>query len=119
MSELIEPSDVCAQANNEPKVAENRAIYVSNLARDTNEQEIKEVFQKFGIIDQRADGNKRIRMYMDEHGGFNGDCLIIYFKKESVDLAIRMMDEYYFRFDDRSQGVIRVTVSVRLTHANA
>lgn len=66
------------------------------------------MFQKYGIIDQGADGNKRIRMYTDEHGSFNGDCLIVYFKKESVDLAIRMMDEYYFRFDDRSQGVIRV-----------
>ncbi|KAL1604459.1 hypothetical protein SLS59_003651 [Nothophoma quercina] len=97
-----------AEANKKPKVQENRAIYVSNLPRDTNETEIEDEFKKYGIIDQGADGNKRIKMYKDEEGNFNGDCLIVYFKKESVDLAIRMMDEYYLRIEDQSQGTIRV-----------
>ncbi|KAF3042244.1 hypothetical protein E8E11_000410 [Didymella keratinophila] len=97
-----------ADANKKPKVQENRAIYVSNLPRDTNEIEIEEEFKKYGIIDQGADGNKRIKMYKDDEGNFNGDALIVYFKKDSVDLAIRMMDEYYFRIEDQSQGVIRV-----------
>lgn len=101
-------SDVYTQANKKPKVQENRAIYVSNLPRDTNETEIEEEFKKYGIIDQGADGNKRIKMYKDEEGNFNGDCLIVYFKKDSVELAIRMMDDYYFRIEDQSQGKIRV-----------
>jgi HIV Tat-specific factor 1 len=96
------------QANKKPKVQENRAIYVSNLPRDTNETEIEEEFKKYGIIDQGADGNKRIKMYKDDEGNFNGDALIVYFKKDSVDLSIRMMDEYYFRIEDQSQGVIKV-----------
>jgi HIV Tat-specific factor 1 len=91
------------QANKKPKVQENRAIYVSNLPRDTNEAEIEEEFKKYGIIDQGADGNKRIKMYKDDEGNFNGDALIVYFKKD-----VRMMDEYYFRIEDQSQGVIRV-----------
>ncbi|KAJ4343124.1 hypothetical protein N0V95_006739 [Ascochyta clinopodiicola] len=95
-------------ANKKPKVQENRAIYVSNLPRDTNETEIEDEFKKYGIIDQGADGNKRIKMYTDEEGNFNGDCLIVYFKKDSVELAIRMMDDYYFRIEDQSQGKIKV-----------
>ena len=47
-------------------------------------------------------------MYKDEDGNFNGDCLIVYFKKDSVHLAIRMMDDYYFRIEDQSQGTIHV-----------
>ncbi|KAF3043126.1 hypothetical protein E8E12_002273 [Didymella heteroderae] len=97
-----------ADVNKKPKVQENRAIYVSNLPRDTNEIEIEDEFKKYGIIDQGADGNKRIKMYKDDDGNFNGEALIVYFKKDSVDLAIRMMDEYYFRIEDQSQGVIRV-----------
>jgi len=97
-----------ALANKKPKVQENRAIYVSNLPRDTNEHEIEDTFKKYGIIDQGADGNKRIKMYKDEDGNFNGDCLIVYFKKDSVHLAIRMMDDYYFRIEDQSQGTIHV-----------
>ncbi|KAF9696027.1 hypothetical protein EKO04_005966 [Ascochyta lentis] len=95
-------------ASKKPKVQENRAIYVSNLPRDTNETEIEDEFKKYGIIDQGADGNKRIKMYKDEEGNFNGECLIVYFKKDSVELAIRMMDDYYFRIEDQSQGKIKV-----------
>lgn len=105
---VVAQANMHMQANKKPKVQENRAIYVSNLPRDTNEQEIEDEFKKYGIIDQGADGNKRIKMYKDDEGNFNGDCLIVYFKKDSVDLAIRMMDEYYFRIEDQSQGTIRV-----------
>ncbi|KAF3000131.1 hypothetical protein E8E13_004790 [Curvularia kusanoi] len=97
-----------AEANKKPRVQENRAIYVSNLPRDTNEHEIESEFKRFGIIDQGADGNKRIKMYKDEEGNFNGDCLIVYFKKDSVKMAINMMDDYYLRIEDQSQGTIRV-----------
>lgn len=81
---------------------------MTNLPRDTNESEIEEVFKKYGIIDQGADGNKRIKMYTDEEGNFNGDALIVYFKKDSINIAIDMMDDYYFRLEDQSQGKIRV-----------
>jgi HIV Tat-specific factor 1 len=86
------------QASKKPKVQENRAIYITNLPRDTNENEIEEVFSKYGIIDQGADGKKR----------FNGDVLIVYFKRASIDLAIQMMDDYFFRIEEQNHGKIRV-----------
>ncbi|KAL6706488.1 hypothetical protein ACN47E_005427 [Coniothyrium glycines] len=97
-----------SEASKKPKVQENRAIYVTNLPRDTNETEIEDAFKKFGIIDQGADGNKRIKMYTDDDGNFNGDALIVYFKKDSIKLAIDMMDDYWFRIEDQSNGKIRV-----------
>jgi HIV Tat-specific factor 1 len=97
------------KASKKPKVVqENRAIYVTNLPRDTNENEIEEVFSKYGIIDQGADGNKRIKMYADDEGNFNGEVLIVYFKRASIDLAIRMMDDYFFRIEEQNHGTIRV-----------
>jgi HIV Tat-specific factor 1 len=89
-------------------VQENRAIYVTNLPRDTNENEIEEVFSKYGIIDQGADGNKRIKMYADDEGNFNGEALIVYFKRASIDLAIQMLDDYFFRIEEQNHGTIRV-----------
>ncbi|KAJ4367394.1 hypothetical protein N0V83_006976 [Neocucurbitaria cava] len=90
------------------KVQENRAIYVTNLPLDTNESEINEVFKKFGIIDKGADGEPRIKMYTNDEGDFNGEALIVYFKKDSIDLAIQMMDDYFFRIEEQNQGTIRV-----------
>ncbi|KAF2034934.1 hypothetical protein EK21DRAFT_55400 [Setomelanomma holmii] len=90
------------------KVQENRAVYVTNLPRDTNEVEINEVFSRYGIIDQGADGNKRIKMYTDDEGNFNGEVLIVYFKKDSIKLAIDMMDDYFFRIEEQNNGTIHV-----------
>ena len=97
-----------AQATKKPKVQENRAIYVTNLPADTNEVEIEEVFKKYGIIDKGADGNARIKMYTDDDGNFNGEALIVYLKRDSIELAIRMIDDYYFRIEDQSNGTISV-----------
>ncbi|OAK98917.1 hypothetical protein IQ06DRAFT_25117 [Phaeosphaeriaceae sp. SRC1lsM3a] len=90
------------------KVQENRAIYITNLPRDTNEVEIHEVFKKYGMIDQGADGNRRIKMYTDEKGDFNGEALVVYFKPASITLAIQMMDDYYFRIEEQNNGTIGV-----------
>lgn len=94
--------------NKKPKVQENRAIYITNLPHDTTEEELEQTFKKYGIIDQGADGRPRIKMYTDEEGKFNGEALIVYFKKDSISLAIRMMDDYFFRIEDQSAGSIRV-----------
>ncbi|KAF2833323.1 U2 snRNP-associated protein Uap2 [Ophiobolus disseminans] len=91
-----------------PKVQENRAIFVTNLPHDTNEDELEDVFSKYGIIDQGADGNKRIKMYTDDSGEFNGQALIVYFKAASIDLATQMLDDYWFRIEEQNNGTIRV-----------
>lgn len=96
------------QASKKPKVQENRAIYVTNLPANTKAEEIEDVFKKFGIIDQGADGNKRIKMYLNEKGEFNGEALIVYFKKDSIRLAIQMQDDYWFRMGEEGQCKISV-----------
>ena len=88
---------------------ENKAIWISNLPPDTTKEELEKEFVRFGIIDKGADGEPRINLYNDkESGKFNGTAMIKYFKKDSIDLAIRMMDDYYLRPGDASHGTIRV-----------
>ncbi|KAH9865754.1 hypothetical protein J1614_009341 [Plenodomus biglobosus] len=113
-TESTEPQSKKRKAVQEPeaakkaKVHENRAIFVSNLPLDATEEEVEQTFKKYGIIDQGADGNPRIKMYTDDQGNFNGEALIVYFKKDSIDLAMRMMDDYYFRIEDQTAGRICV-----------
>ncbi|KAF1915038.1 hypothetical protein BDU57DRAFT_260653 [Ampelomyces quisqualis] len=95
-------------AKKQKTVQENRAIYVTNLPRDTNEVELEAVFSRYGIIDQGADGNKRIKMYADDEGNFNGEALIVYFKSDSIDLAVKMLDDYWFRIEEQNNGTISV-----------
>lgn len=47
-------------------------------------------------------------MYTNDEGDFNGEALVVYFKKESIALAIQMMDDYWFRPTEQSNGTIRV-----------
>jgi HIV Tat-specific factor 1 len=101
-------ANILLQATKKPKVQENRAIYVTNLPRDTNEVEIFEVFKRYGIIDQGADEKHRIKMYTDDEGNFNGEALIVYFKRGSIELAIQMMDDNYFRIEEQQNGKIGV-----------
>ena len=64
---------------------------------DATLEEIDTEFSKYGMIDQSTDGSKRIKMYMDDDGNFKGEALVIYFKKASVNIAIDMADDYWFR----------------------
>ena len=92
----------------EKKAPENRAIYVTNIPRDATVEELADVFKKYGMIDQGVDGKPRIKLYTDDDGEFNGEALIVYFKKESVDLAIRLQDDYELRLGDTKNGTLRV-----------
>lgn len=48
-------------------------------------------------------------MYQDEHGTFKGEALIVYFRPESVDLAVQMLDDSNFRIGQPGpQGHMRV-----------
>jgi HIV Tat-specific factor 1 len=47
-------------------------------------------------------------MYADNDGNFNGEALIVYFKRDSIALAIQMMDEYWFRIEEQDNGCISV-----------
>jgi HIV Tat-specific factor 1 len=98
-----------AQVTKKPKIMENKAIWISNLPPYTTKKELETEFGRFGMIDVGADGTSRINLYTDkETGEFNGTAMIKYFKKESIGLAMKMMDDYYLRPGDTSHGAIKV-----------
>lgn len=97
------------QVKKKAKVMENKAIWITNLPPDTTFKELEDEFSRFGIIDKGADGQPRIKMYNDEETGkFSGNAMIVYFKKEAIINAIKMMDDYVLRPGDYSNGNIRV-----------
>ena len=85
-----------AQKQKKPRV--NTAVYVTSIPLDADKDEIKYVFSKCGVITEEIDsGQPRIKMYEDDKGQFKGDALIVYFRPESVDLAVQMLDDSDFR----------------------
>ncbi|KAI9696566.1 MAG: hypothetical protein M1836_005585 [Candelina mexicana] len=84
---------------NEARERKNTAVYVTNLPIDSTSDEVHSVFSKCGVIAEEIDrGKPRIKLYTDEAGKFKGDALIVYFRAESVDLAVQMLDDTDFRF---------------------
>jgi HIV Tat-specific factor 1 len=76
----------------------NSAVYVSGIPLDANIDEIHDVFKKYGIIEEDIHTNlPKIRMYADDEGTFKGEAKVIYFKPQSVSLAITMLDGTDFR----------------------
>ncbi|CAN9308443.1 unnamed protein product [Alternaria alternata] len=95
------------EANKKPKVMENKAIWISNLPLDTTKKELEDECSRYGIIDKGANGEPRIYMY-ETDGVFNGTAMVVYFKKEAIANAIRLMDEFPLRPGDNSNGNIHV-----------
>ncbi|KAI9804365.1 MAG: hypothetical protein M1833_007172 [Piccolia ochrophora] len=89
------------KGNGEAPARKNTAIYVTNLPGDIDMEEVKSVFSKCGVISEEIDqGKPRIKLYTDDDGNFKGDALIVYFRAESVDLAVQMLDDTDFRFGE-------------------
>lgn len=50
---------------------------MTSLPDDVDEEELHQVFSKFGMIAESAENNKpRIKLYADDQGNFKGDALI-------------------------------------------
>ncbi|XP_071819070.1 17S U2 SnRNP complex component HTATSF1-like [Apostichopus japonicus] len=76
----------------------NTNVYVSGLPDDTTLDEFKELMNKCGIITEEEDtGKPRLKLYTDSEGNLKGDGLCTYLKRESVDLAMQLLDDYDFR----------------------
>lgn len=57
------------------------------------------MFSKCGVISEELDrGKPRIKLYTDEAGNPKGDALVVYFRAESVNLAIQMLDDTDLRY---------------------
>lgn len=85
-----------------PHNSKNTAVYVTNLPRDTKTDELLERFGKCGVIEEDDEGEPKIKMYAREDGSFSGDVLVVFFKEDSVTLAVNLMDEAELRLGDPS-----------------
>ncbi|KAI8632400.1 hypothetical protein F5Y19DRAFT_362991 [Xylariaceae sp. FL1651] len=95
-----------------PPPRQNTAIYVTGLPLDVTVDEVHEVFsRKCGVIAEEIDsGRPRIKLYTDEKGNLQGDALIVFFKPQSVEMAIMLLDDTDFRYTSSglSSGRMRV-----------
>lgn len=95
-----------------PPPKQNTAVYVTGLPLDATVAEVAEVFQrKAGLIALEIEsGAPRIKLYTDSEGNFKGDALVVYFKPQSVEIAIMLLDDSYFRISDTGaqEGRMRV-----------
>jgi HIV Tat-specific factor 1 len=92
-------SNVWQTAQKPKKARVNTAVYITSIPLDADKDEIKHVFSKCGVIAEEIDsGEPRIKMYEGDDGKFKGDALVVYFRPESVALAIQMLDDSEFRF---------------------
>ncbi|KAI9801036.1 MAG: hypothetical protein M1825_003571 [Sarcosagium campestre] len=88
------------KANAAAAPRKNTAVYVTNLPTDVTVDEVKSVFSKCGVIAEEIDqGKPRIKLYTDDDGNIKGDALIVYFRAESVQLAVQMLDDTSFKAD--------------------
>lgn len=64
------------------------------------------------IAEEIDSGKPRIKMYEDNQGQFKGDALVVYFRPESVKLAVQMLDDSDFRPGERGpDGRMKVQVA--------
>jgi HIV Tat-specific factor 1 len=88
-------------------------VWVTGIPVDAELSEIRELFVKYGILAEELDtGKPRIKMYSDENGNFKGEALVVYYRPESVGLAIQCLDETEFRLGSNNpSGPMRVQVA--------
>jgi len=82
--------------------SKNTAVYVTGLPPNTEQDELIERFSKFGLIEEDDQGEPKVKMYAREDGSFMGEALVVYFKEDSVQLAVNILDDAELRLGDAS-----------------
>ncbi len=75
-----------------------------------------ERFSRCGVIEEDDEGEPKVKMYARDDGSFAGEALVVFFKEDSVTLAINLFDEAELRLGD-SSTVMRV-VKADFTYKN-
>ena len=81
--------------------SKNTAVFV-RLPFDATFDEIVERFSKCGLIEEDDEGEPKVKMYARENGTFSGEALVVFFKEDSVNLAINILDDAELRLGDSS-----------------
>ncbi|XP_057574713.1 HIV Tat-specific factor 1 [Hippopotamus amphibius kiboko] len=72
----------------------NTNVYVSGLPPDITVDEFIQLMSRFGIIMRDPQTEEfKVKLYKDNQGNLKGDGLCCYLKRESVDLALKLLDE--------------------------
>lgn len=87
-------------------------MYVTGLPTDATVTEVHDLFsRKAGVVAEEIDsGAPRIKMYTDAEGNFKGDALVVFFKPQSVEMAIMLLDDTDFRISATGAGEGRMRV---------
>jgi HIV Tat-specific factor 1 len=80
--------------------SKNTAVFVSGLPVDTSFEELVERFRKYGLIEEDDEGEPKVKMYARDDGTFAGEALVVYFKEDSVSLAINLLDDAELRLGE-------------------
>ncbi|KAL3882632.1 hypothetical protein ACJMK2_028956 [Sinanodonta woodiana] len=76
----------------------NTNVYVSGLPFDITDEEYRELMIKYGMLMYDPHTKKpKLKLYRDENGQPKGDGRCCYIKRESVDLALQLLDGYNLR----------------------
>jgi HIV Tat-specific factor 1 len=81
--------------------SKNTAVFV-RIPFDATFEEVVERFSKCGLIEEDDEGEPKVKMYAREDGTFSGEALVVYFKEDSVSLAINILDDAELRLGDPS-----------------
>ena len=81
--------------------SKNTAVFV-RLPFDATFDEVVERFSKCGLIEEDGEGEPKVKMYAREDGAFSGEALVVYFKEDSVHLAINILDDAELRLGEPS-----------------
>jgi len=81
--------------------SKNTAVFV-RLPFDATFEEVVERFSKCGLLEEDDDGEPKVKMYAREDGTFSGEALVVYFKEDSVTLALNILDDAELRLGEPS-----------------
>lgn len=100
--------------------SKNTAVYVTGLPADTELEEIVELFSKCGVIEEDESGEPKVKMYAREDGSFSGEALVVYFKEDSVTLALTILEDAELRLGQPSTAMkISKADFAHKTHASS
>jgi len=96
--EMLKPSPVPAptaeaEKKNKKRAKQAKSVYVTGIPEDIEDGEFADYFQKCGILDKDPEtAQRKCKVYRDDNGRAKGDGVVHYYKPESVQLAITILD---------------------------
>lgn len=68
------------------------------------------------MIEEDDDGEPKVKMYAKDDGTFSGEALVVYFKEDSVILALNILDDAELRLGD--SGTVMSVKRAEFGHKN-